>query len=313
MARPAPAATRATLILSFLTAHPLRGFTISELVKQLGINIASAHATLAVLGDAGFVTRDPVHRTYVLGPALTATGFAALQQHPAIGSAIEQAELLAEELDSEVCVLALAGRDVILLARKGPQPLGMALGYAGDRAPLLAPIGAVFMAWTEDDKAVTQWLARASLSAPLENLYRRALADIRARGFNVPMPSIAAPKVVDALKRLRDQPTDDHAEHDYAEALKGSDELLLLLEDLDPIQELQFKAVSAPIFDPIGRVLLSISVTGGETPVPVGEVLDLGRRVAQSASIATRQAHGRVPTPSSSNATGPYWPAASGR
>jgi hypothetical protein len=223
------------------------------------------------------------------------------------------AELLAEELDSEVCVLALAGRDVILLARKGPQPLGIALSYAGDRAPLLAPIGAVFMAWTEDDEAVTQWLARASLSAPLENLYRRALADIRARGFNVPMPSIAAPKVVEALKQLRDEPTDDHAEHDYAEALKGSDELLLLLEDLDPIQEVQFKAVSAPIFDPIGRVLLSISVTGGETPVPIGEVLELGRRVAQSASIATRQAHGRVPTPSPSDATGPFWPAASGR
>ena len=95
MARPAPAATRAALIVSFLTAHPSRGFTITELVKQLGMNIASAHATLAVLGDAGFVTRDPVHRTYVLGSALAATGFASLQQHPAMVSAIDQAELLA--------------------------------------------------------------------------------------------------------------------------------------------------------------------------------------------------------------------------
>jgi hypothetical protein len=38
------------------------------------MNIASAHATLAVLSDCGFVVRDPVHRTYVLGPALGRDG-----------------------------------------------------------------------------------------------------------------------------------------------------------------------------------------------------------------------------------------------
>ena len=83
MPRPAPAADRAAGIVSFLTAHPSRGFTISELVEHLGMNLASAHATLAVLSDHGFVIRDPVHRTYTLGPALVATGFAALEQHRA--------------------------------------------------------------------------------------------------------------------------------------------------------------------------------------------------------------------------------------
>jgi DNA-binding IclR family transcriptional regulator len=96
MARAAPAATRAASILAFLTANPTRGFRISELAEHLGMNLASAHATLAVLCDAGFLLRDPVHRTYVLGPALAVTGFAALEEHPAIGAAIEQAELLAD-------------------------------------------------------------------------------------------------------------------------------------------------------------------------------------------------------------------------
>src|SRR5215469_14632907 len=109
MARAAPAASRAVSIVSFLTAHSSRGFTISELVNHLGLNIASAHATLAVLQDAGFVLRDPLHRTYVLGPALAATGFAALEQHPAVGAAVEQAEILAEELQAEVGVTAIAG------------------------------------------------------------------------------------------------------------------------------------------------------------------------------------------------------------
>src|SRR5262249_38698482 len=153
---PAPASARATNIVSFLTAHPARGFTISELAAHLNMNIASAHATLAVLCDCGFLIRDPRHRTYVLGPALAATGMAALDQHPAIGAAIAQAESLAPELDAEVGATAIAGRDVIFLARRGPEPLAPSIGYTGDRSPLLAPIGAVFLAWA-DDEAITSW------------------------------------------------------------------------------------------------------------------------------------------------------------
>jgi hypothetical protein len=52
----------------------------------------------AMLSDVGFVVRDPVHRTCVLGPALAATGFAALEERPAIDAVIEQAELLPAEL-----------------------------------------------------------------------------------------------------------------------------------------------------------------------------------------------------------------------
>src|SRR2546423_14512909 len=111
MARAAPAADRAASIMSLLTANRSRGFTISEIVRHLGMNIASAHATLAVLCDFGFLLRDPVHRTYVLGPALAATGFAALEQHPAIEAAIEAAESLSTELGAEVSVSAVAGRD----------------------------------------------------------------------------------------------------------------------------------------------------------------------------------------------------------
>src|SRR2546429_3277526 len=211
MARPAPAAARAASILSLLTAHPSRGFTISELVEHLAMNIASAHATLAVLSEAGFVLRDPMHRTYILGPALAATGFAALDQHPAIQAAIEQAEVLAKELDAEVGLTAVAGRDVIFLARRGPEPLAARIGYPGDRSPLLAPIGAVFMAWANDD-AITAWLERASPDARHADFYRRVLGEIRARGFSVPMPAIGAPAIADAMTHLREEPTAYDAE-----------------------------------------------------------------------------------------------------
>jgi DNA-binding IclR family transcriptional regulator len=296
MARPAPAADRAARILSFLTAHPSRSFTISELVHHLRLNIASAHATLAVLCDCGYTLRDPLHRTYVLGPALAATGLAALEQHPAIEAAIEQAEKLAEELDTEVGVSAIAGRDVILLARRGPLTPTQSLGYPGDRSPLLAPFGAIFMAWSDED-AVAAWIERASVRAEVEAFYRRALSDIRTRGFSVPMPSLTDPAVVDAILRLREEPAAADAEQQLTDALQKTDEMLLVLDSVSPSAEIIFKTVAAPIFDPIGRVLLSLSMVGPEHPVPVQHIVELGRRVAQCATIATLQTRGRVPAP----------------
>ncbi|GAA2122949.1 helix-turn-helix domain-containing protein [Actinomadura napierensis] len=294
MARPAPASTRAATIISFLTAHPLQGFTISELVQHLGMNIASAHATLAVLSDCGFVLRDPVHRTYALGPALAATGFAALERHPSIGAAIAQAEVLAAELECETGVTAAAGRDIVILAQRGPEPAMSGIGYPGDRSPLLAPMGAPFLAWA-DDGAVTAWLERAAVGPPLDALYRRILAQVRGHGFSVATSAIAAPAVVEAMSRLRAEPTDDGAEQNLTEVLQATDEMLVLFDGLSDSDEIVFKAIAAPVFDPTGRALLALSITGSGEPVRVDRVLALGRRLVRAAGIATRRSRGRVP------------------
>src|SRR5262245_39835082 len=295
MARAAPAATRAASILAFLTANPSRGFRISELAEHLGMNLASAHATLAVLCDAGFLLRDPVHRTYVLGPALAVTGFAALAQHPAVEAAIDQAELLADELGAEIGVTAIAGRDVIFVARRGePMARSSSIGYPGDRSPLLAPIGAIFMAWADDD-TVAEWLARAELPTQLAESYRESLGEIRERGFSVPMPPIGSPAVQKAMTRVRSEPTDPGAEHNLADVLQRADEMLAPLGRSSPTDEIVYKTIAAPVFDPIGRVLLSLSVTGPEHTVTVEEVMQLGHRLAQAAAVATRHVRGRAP------------------
>jgi DNA-binding IclR family transcriptional regulator len=258
------------------------------------MNIASAHATLAVLSAEGFIIRDPIHRTYILGPALAATGFAAHEQHPAINAAIQQADILAAELDSEIGVSALAGRDVVFLARRGPTPPTTSVGYPGDRTPLLAPIGAIFMAWA-DDSTVTAWLERAAVAGAVADQYRRLLAEIQSLGFSVPLQSIASPAVSKAMKRVREEPTDEHAQDQLTGVFRHGDEMLLLLQGLAMTDEVTFQTVAAPIFDPMGRVLLSMSITGPEHPVPVEQVMQLGRRLLQSATVATRQGRGRRP------------------
>jgi DNA-binding IclR family transcriptional regulator len=294
MPRAAPAAARAVEIISFLTAHPSRSFTISELARHLEMNIASAHATLAVLCDSGFVIRDPAHRTYRLGTALAASGFAVVEQTPGIQAAIEQADILAGELDAEIALSAIAGRDVIFLARRGPIPTSSAIAYPGDRMPLMAPIGAVFMAWASES-AIEAWLRRAEVGEEGTAHLHRVLAEIRDRGFSVPLQSIATDEINEAVVRIRSQPADDDAERHLAKLYQQEGETLLLFEDLPPAAQIQYKVIAAPIFDAQGQVIITISVTGPDHPVPLAEVMKLGRRLTRSAALATREGRGRPP------------------
>jgi DNA-binding IclR family transcriptional regulator len=293
MARPAPASAHAADIISFLTAHPGRGFTISELARHLSLNIASAHATLAVLSDCGFVDRDPVHRTYVLGPALAATGLAAMEQHPQIRAAVGQAEALAGLVGLETGVMAAAGRDVIMLARRGPVRPGSGRGYPGDRSPLLAPMGAVFIAW-EGEEVIARWLVRAGLSGPSAQLYRRVLAEVRERHFSVALLPLGAPAVTSAIDQIRDEPVDEVGERRLAQALLGQ-EGILSLDGLAASAEVTFLALAAPVFDPGGRVLLSLYVAGPPRPASVQRIVELGAQLAEAAATATRETRGRTP------------------
>jgi len=73
--------------------------------------------------------------------------------------------------------------------------------------------------------------------------------------------------------------------------------MLLLLEGMPDTAEIAYKTIAAPIFDPIGQVQLALSITGPDHPVRIGHLLERGRRLVQSTTIATRQARGRMPGP----------------
>ncbi|MBD2893216.1 hypothetical protein amrb99_21370 [Actinomadura sp. RB99] len=77
--------------------------------------------------------------------------------------------------------------------------------------------------------------------------------------------------------------------------LRATDEMLVLFDGLAGSDEIVFKAIAAPVFDPTARALLALSITGSGEPVRVDRVLALGRRLVRAAGIATRRSRGRVP------------------
>lgn len=256
MTRPALSASRSVAILNFLAANATDQFTLSDLANRLGINLASAHAVLAVLTDAGYVVRHQRLRTYSLGPSLVALGNAAFQPHPAIDHAQEEARRLSREVGLGVAVTALAGDDIVFLSRVGehrPRDIGM---QVGQRIPIVPPVGAVFVAWHDPEP----WLAKADDRAALEAV----LADVRARGWAV---------------SLGNPPTTEY------EAVGA----------LDDGRTYDVTMIAAPVFAPGGEAIVSLTLLGLEPGLSAAQVGAFGERVRDAGLVATRRSGGRAP------------------
>jgi DNA-binding IclR family transcriptional regulator len=256
MARPALSASRTITVLNFLAEHAAEEFTLSDLAARLDINLASSHALLSVLTEAGYVTRNPRLKTYSLGPVLVALGNAAVKRHPGIEHAHQEARRLTEELNLAVSVTALAGEDIAFLERVGehlPHEVGV---QVGQRVPMVPPIGAVFAAWHNTEA----WLERADDRPAMEAV----LADVRARGWAA---ALGNPRSTEyrALPALHPRRTYDVA------------------------------MIAAPVFGPGSEAVVSLTLLGMEPGLSARQVVVLGERVRDAGLVATRRSGGRAP------------------
>ena len=106
---------------------------------------------------------------------MVALGNAALQSHPAIACATDEAHRLSTELELSVAVTADAGADIVFLGRMGEHRPRDVEAYAGQRIPLSPPVGAVFVAWRD----AAAWLALAPDPAEMQSV----LDEVRTRGW----------------------------------------------------------------------------------------------------------------------------------
>ena len=272
MPRPALAATRALAVLNFLAAHPADEFTLSDLAGELHINVSSAHAVLGVLTDEGYVVRDPRLRTYSLGPSVVALGSGALERHPAVDHARDEARRLSDELGLGVAVTALAGDDIVFLARVGPHRAREVAVHVGQRIPLVPPIGAVFMAWLDSEP----WLARASDRAAMEAV----LDDVRARGWAVALETDAHRSSRGSVSELLGDLDQDQYQ---------------VVGPLDTERTYDVVMITAPVFGPRHESLVAITLLGLEPGLTADEIAAYGAQVRDAGLVATRRSGGRAP------------------
>lgn len=279
MARPSPAVTRVVSILDFLADHPDEAFGLSELCRQVGVNKGTAHALLGALTDSGYLVRDPVEKTYALGPRLLAVGMAAGRTERALlNRARPHMRRLATDLDARCACTTVRGDDIVVLDVAGrDRPFRTSI-QAGHTVPCAPPIGTVFVAW-EPDAGVERWLDRAGdLTDEGRDWYRRALAAVRRRGCSLSLDGLARARLEQAM-------VDSRPLHEAVHEL--GQEAYLVVEDLDAADEHALSHVAAPVFGADGRVALALTVYDLPSPLSAADVDAVTTRIRAAAAAAT--------------------------
>jgi DNA-binding IclR family transcriptional regulator len=248
----------------------------SDVVAELGLTQATAHAILATLTERGWVTRDPATKSYTLGPALAAVGARADLARPLAHAARAAIQQLHADTGYPTSVLERIDESLIVAAHVSGDDTTAHLG-PGDRIPYTPPFGVALAAWDTAD-AQRAWLRRGG-DAGLEQRLVAVLAKTRERGFDVDWTTPAMAQAAALVVRLQREgvPTQ------VAEVM---DRLLVecaavgLLPDDDPARLAQPVAtVAAPVLDRHGHATLIVAVHPLR-PLAATETRTLGRRVA---------------------------------
>lgn len=296
---PSPAVARACDILRHLAERPTESFSVSVLAKELAIPRATCDAILLALADATFATRGEDDLRYRLGPAVMALGDAARVANPVLRATAVEAAQLARALGActGVSVRDGAGSRVAEVFDFGP-PFGVR-AQVGQSIPHEPPFGAVYIAW--DEHEADAWIRRAGHAADdaTGDRYRRALAEVRRRGYSVTIATPRRPDLETALTTLARRPDAEHARRTRDEVIAELVHAEYLATDLDATEALRISHLSAPVFDRDGRAVSSILLLGPEYDISAPELRTRGDQLRRAAQRATAEAGGHAPLPRS--------------
>jgi DNA-binding IclR family transcriptional regulator len=138
------------------------------------------------------------------------------------------------------------------------------------------------------------WIAHAE-NAPERDRYRRALAEVRRRGYSVAVLASRHPDLEAAVADLASSPDPDLARRERSALLDETLHSGYLAADLGAQATVRVAQISAPVFDPEGRVTTSLLVPGPEHEITAAELRALAGRIAEAAAHATRSAGGGAP------------------
>jgi DNA-binding IclR family transcriptional regulator len=261
----------------------------SDVVRQLGATQATTHAILATLSERGWVSRDPVTKTFSLGPALAAVGIRADLARPMMHAARGAAQRLSSHTGCATSILerieasrdGSTGGDSLIVACHIGEGGSTPVLDPGDRIPYTPPFGVAFAAWDAEDRQ-RLWLRRGSDDRELVKRLATILTRTRERGYDVDWitPALAqTARLVVTLQR-DGVPT---------QVTALMDQILLecttigFLSDDDPARRSQPVAtIAAPAFDHHGEVALIVAAHPLR-PLSAQETAAIGREVTAAA------------------------------
>jgi DNA-binding IclR family transcriptional regulator len=262
MTRLSPAVSRTVAVLDFFADHPMRSFTMTDVVRSLKLSRATCHALLAALVDSGYLFRDS-NKNYVLGPRLAAIGRVAHESFSPLAVARSEMRTLADEFDVVCAAVALEGSEMVTRERAASiSHLRWAVAE-GSRLPFRAPYGAAFAAWMPEPE-IDAWLANAvhPLTPQMIDEDKASLAFFRRLGF---------------CFGLRKEKIRDEA---HAKSMQLDENLTFYFPtELKLDEEYELGSIAAPIFGADRRVDFNLALVGFTHAVSGRDIAQMGAQI----------------------------------
>ncbi len=266
-----------------------RSLTLAEITRGLGVHKATCHSMLTALTTAGWLRRDPVRKTYQLGPELVRIGNAAASRVPALDFARSTMAALASGTRAHCIAIQPEGDHMTVVAQvRAPGGGGHPMAI-GTEFPLRPPYGAAAMCWSSPGERES-WLAGAP--ANVRPRYRRALATAASRGYAIGLhvlPDVRLQNLASLIRRTEVGGRVRGRVGALAEQL--TEELMRRPEwfatSLRPATTYQVSHVDAPILAGDGRVALMLTMVPVDAAMTGAAVHQLGSRLVEATTAVS--------------------------
>ncbi|CUU56675.1 DNA-binding transcriptional regulator, IclR family [Parafrankia irregularis] len=249
-----PPTTRVLDVLELLAQRGQSGPAprLGDLVRDLGLTQATAHAIMATLCERGWAVRDPDHRTFTLGPALAAVAARAAAERSRHQPARAAVHRLAKDLGYPAVMTERVG-DELVITTIDLGACQVADAAAGDRFPFAAPLGVVFAAWENSDGR-RAWMDRGAITDPvLAERLDGLLTATRERGHTLERLDPAMAQAARAMASLRADPQAQPVRRAMDGVLAEIARLGLPSTGATDQDRRPVTAIAAPVFDPHTR------------------------------------------------------------
>nr|WP_286275873.1 helix-turn-helix domain-containing protein [Mycolicibacterium sp. TUM20985] len=259
---------------------PLR---FSDVARELHLTQATAHAILKTMSDRGWISRDPVDKTFALGPALAVVAHRADVTRSLAHTARAAAKELSAEFGFRASVLERHGESLIITAHEGGHPSDPG-GRLGERIPYAPPFGVAFAAWDSPEGQLA-WIHRtAESNPPLARNLSLSLARTRERGYDVDLTTPALAQTAQLVGALLSDGMPAHVRRIMDQLLVET--MVGFTGDDRELAERPVATIAGPVLNQHGCVAMILAVHPLR-PQTSAEIAIIGRRVtAAAAAIA---------------------------
>jgi DNA-binding IclR family transcriptional regulator len=279
-----PPTRRVVEIIELLIERAGKPTRLSDIVKALDLNQATAFTIMKELVDTGWVTRDPANKAFSIGATLVSLA-RQIDQSPSVAHAAQvAAQAAVADTGYAASVSERAGNQLVITAFVAAHDAPDEQWHAavGDRVPFAAPFGPAYAAWEPDDERVA-WIHRSGVnSRAFHRQLHQFLHDTADQGYSVERMSPEMVSAIPVMTKLQAEALSDSMRDHLAEVLlemTGNPGNSAVARSQ---QRHYVGAISVPIFNAAGRVSHSISLHPFAN-LSARKIEQIGRRLRRTA------------------------------